>query len=201
MTSTSSSVCPLSERDAAVLQFLFNPLVQSLDQAYSLVDKELRSEEKDTEGLDGALLQQVKELETKGVQEARQGNLTEALTLLTQAIELVSSYSSPYNNRAQVHRLLRDYEASKKDLDQAILLSDPSGQGKNPLNPRVAKLAYAQRGFLLKGFLEREEEGQKDLVRAADLGHNLAALETNPFRALCGEMVSVMMREQCGVNM
>ena len=191
--------CKLSKNDAAVLEYLFNPLMQSPGQAevYMVENAEVSSEG-DTEGLTEDILQQVKQLEVDGVYAARLNDFTTALTCLTKAIELAPSYSSPYNNRAQVKRLMREYESAHEDLTIAISISDPDSS--SPVNLRVAKLAYAQRGFLLKGFLDKNEEGQKDLLRASQLGHSLASLETNPFRTLCGEMVSIMMKEQCGID-
>ena len=200
MESDSAAPCSLSAHDSAVLQYLFNPLIQSPNQAESCEDKETSvTKEEDAAALDPDTVATVKLLEGQGVHAARNRNYQEAIRLLSEAIEMAPEYSSPYNNRAQVYRLLREYEKSKADLDQAIQYSDPK-PNEEPANTRVAKLAYAQRGFLLKGFLDDEEHGQLDLQRAAALGHSLASLETNPFRTLCGEMVSIMMKEQCGID-
>ena len=190
----------LSSRDNAVLQFLFDPLVQSPDQ----VDQRSEGVEEEVvieSWTFPASREEVTSLEVRGVQEARQGNYTGALNLLNEAIRLAPTYCSLYNNRAQVHRLCDSHEEAKADLDEAIRLSDPHPDTESPANLRVAKLAYAHRGFLLKATLGQSGAGEDDLQRAAKLGHTLAALETNPFRTLCGDMVSIMMREQCGIEM
>ena len=188
--------------DVAVLEYLFNPLMQSPIQAEVYIQHESEGHhvEGDISDLDENLLVTVKEMEMHGVLAAKAGDFDVALERLGSAIEMAPRYSSLYNNRAQVYRLLQRYHDARADLDVAIQHSDPSSNGMNPINIRVAKLAYAQRGFLLKGFLDQEGLGEEDLQRAAKLGHSLAALETNPFRTLCGNMVSIMMKEQCGID-
>lgn len=201
--SDSLAPCKLSDRDSAVLQYLFNPLMQSPIQVETAMESDKANnkitKEDDISSLDEETVKLVKSLEVQGVKAARNYEYQTAIQHFTDAIEMVPEYSSPYNNRAQVYRLIKEFGKAKDDLDKAIQYSNPDPT-KEPFNTRVARLAYAQRGFLFKGFLNNEELGHKDLTRAAELGHSLASLETNPYRTLCGDMVSIMMKEQCGVN-
>lgn len=47
-----------------------------------------------------------RQLELEGIKKADEGNLSEAIKLLTKAAEVAPNRASVYNNRTQVHRLL-----------------------------------------------------------------------------------------------
>ena len=51
---------------------------------------------------DSDAVQRAKDLEVRAVQAAEEGNLEDALELLTRAANEAPNYTSPYNNRAQV---------------------------------------------------------------------------------------------------
>ena len=51
---------------------------------------------------DSDVVQRAKDLEVQAVRAAEEGNLEDALELLTRAVNEAPNYASPYNNRAQV---------------------------------------------------------------------------------------------------
>ena len=51
---------------------------------------------------DSDAVQRAKGLEVQAVRAAEEGNLEDALELLTRAVNEAPNYASPYNNRAQV---------------------------------------------------------------------------------------------------
>ena len=51
---------------------------------------------------DSDAVQRAKDLQVQAVRAAEEGNLEDALALLTRAINEAPNYASPYNNRAQV---------------------------------------------------------------------------------------------------
>lgn len=55
---------------------------------------------------DSDAVQKAKDLEVQAVRVAEEGNLEDALELLTRAVNEAPNYASPYNNRAQVSRPL-----------------------------------------------------------------------------------------------
>ena len=55
---------------------------------------------------DSDAVQRAKDLEVQAVRVAEEGNLEDALELLTRAVNEAPNYASPYNNRAQVSRPL-----------------------------------------------------------------------------------------------
>ena len=55
---------------------------------------------------DSDAVQKANDLEVQAVRVAEEGNLEDALELLTRAINEAPNYASPYNNRAQVSRPL-----------------------------------------------------------------------------------------------
>lgn len=106
-----------------------------------------------------------KEMEVEAVRAAEGGRLEEALQLLTTAITMAPAYPSPYNNRAQVHRLRGDITLALEDLNSALHLC--GGRGK------VGVQAYCQRGLIhrLQG---NEEEAKEDFTAAARMGCKFA---------------------------
>ena len=51
---------------------------------------------------DSDAVRRAKDLEVQAVRAAEEGNLEDALELLTRAVNEAPNYASPYNNRAQV---------------------------------------------------------------------------------------------------
>ncbi|XP_066541810.1 tetratricopeptide repeat protein 36 [Hoplias malabaricus] len=170
-----------SAHDRAVLQAIFNPTtpfgdIPGLNQEEELTD--------DDACFDPVLLQQVKDLELKGVSSAEARDLNAALQHFNQAIHTLPSRASAYNNRAQARRLQGDTKGAFEDLELAISLSKGTG--------RSARQALVQRGLLLR-LAGRDEEARADFERAAALGSEFArqqAVTLNPYAALCNRMLS-----------
>ena len=55
---------------------------------------------------DSDAVQRAKDLEVQAVRVAEEGNLEDALEVLTRAVNEAPNYASPYNNRTQVSRPL-----------------------------------------------------------------------------------------------
>lgn len=72
------------------------------------------------------------------IQACDSGDMSKAIDLLTQAIDVAPSRAACYNNRAQVYRLMGLADDAMDDLDKAIDLS--GGQG------RSACQAFCQKG-------------------------------------------------------
>ncbi|TSR87295.1 Tetratricopeptide repeat protein 36 [Bagarius yarrelli] len=170
-----------SEHDEAVLWTIFNPTspfgdIPVLDQEEELKD--------DDSSFEPNLLEQVKNLELKGVSAAESGDLEKALGLFHQAIQILPKRASAYNNRAQVKRLQGHTDSAIRDLEQAIVLSKGTGC--------TACQAFVQRGLLFR-LAQRDDDARADFERAADLGSKFArqqAILLNPYAALCNRMLS-----------
>ena len=90
-----------SEKDQAVLQSIFNPLLPLGDIAPKHeVENENEINVENTEESKRA-----KDLETSGVEKAEQGDLEGALECFNEACEICPSRPSCFNNRAQLWRL------------------------------------------------------------------------------------------------
>lgn len=101
-----------SEKDQAVLQSIFNPLLPLGDNPPK---HEIENEnEMNVENTEES--KRAKELETSGVEKAEQGDFEGALECFNEACEICPSRSSCFNNRAQLWRL-------KGRLHEAVLLS------------------------------------------------------------------------------
>ncbi|XP_076850349.1 tetratricopeptide repeat protein 36 [Brachyhypopomus gauderio] len=170
-----------STHDWAVLQAIFNPTtpfgdVPGLNQVEEVTD--------DDSGFPSDLLRKVKDLELKGVAAAESGQVEVALGHFNQAIQLLPSRASAYNNRAQAKRLQGDIGGATDDLDRAISLSRGVGL--------TACQALVQRGLLLR-LAKRDDEARADFERAAALGSEFArsqAVTLNPYAALCNNMLA-----------
>lgn len=88
-----------NEKDQAVLESIFNPLLPLGDVA----PKNQNENEINDENTEDA--KQAKQLEESGVEKAEQGDLDGALECFNQACEICSSRPSCFNNRAQLWRL------------------------------------------------------------------------------------------------
>ena len=90
-----------SEKDQAVLESIFNPLLPLGD---ILPKHEVENEnEINVENTEES--KRAKDLETSGVEKAEQGDLEGALECFNEACEICPSRSSCFNNRAQLWRL------------------------------------------------------------------------------------------------
>ncbi|XP_053729784.1 tetratricopeptide repeat protein 36 [Synchiropus splendidus] len=175
-----------SEHDRAVLQAIFNPNtpfgdVPDLNQEDALAD--------DDSSFDSDLLEQVKELEVRGVTAAEAGDSEAALRLFSQAIRILPRRASAYNNRAQVLRLQGHTAGALEDLDRAVSLSGGAG--------RTACQALVQRG-LLHRLASQDDKARADFESAAALGSQFArqqAVLLNPYAALCNKMLSEVIQQ------
>ncbi|XP_060928973.1 tetratricopeptide repeat protein 36 [Limanda limanda] len=177
-----------SAHDRAVLQAIFNPNtpfgdVPALNQEEELID--------DESGFDTELLEQVKELEKRGVSAAEAGDLQAALQLLSQAIQILPGRASAYNNRAQALRLQGDTAGALQDLDRAVSLSGGGGAR------RTGCQALVQRGLLRRLALQ-DDAARADFEEAAALGSEFArqqAVALNPYAALCNKMLAEVINQ------
>ena len=69
-----------------------------------------------------------KSLEAKGIDACQSGMMSDAYSLLTQAIEAAPQRPSCYNNRAQILRLQGRSDEALLDLDKALGLSGARGR-------------------------------------------------------------------------
>jgi len=172
--------------DKEILSHIFNPLLP-LSRSEFLQEEESQEAEVDTSEASDENTQLSQELELRGVSAAEKEDYDLALDLLRQAISASPQRASPYNNRAQVHRLKQDIQQAKMDLNNAINLS--GGKGK------AASQAFVQRGLIsLKE--KRESEAKADFEAAAKLGNQFAKaqlIQMNPYAALCNKMLRDVM--------
>lgn len=89
-----------SEKDQAVLESIFNPLLPLGDVPQKPPQNENEISEQNTEDSKRA-----KELEALGVEKAEQGDLDGAMECFNEACEQCPVRSSCFNNRAQLWRL------------------------------------------------------------------------------------------------
>ena len=89
-----------SEKDQAVLESIFNPLLPlgDIPQRPPKNENDINEENREDS-------LRAKELEAMGVDRAEQGNLDGALECFDEACEICPSRSSCFNNRAQLWRL------------------------------------------------------------------------------------------------
>ena len=90
-----------SEKDQAVLESIFNPLLPLGD----IVPKHEVENENEINVENTEESKRAKDLETSGVEKAEQGDLEGALECFNEACEICPSRSSCFNNRAQLWRL------------------------------------------------------------------------------------------------
>ncbi|KAK5641417.1 hypothetical protein RI129_009964 [Pyrocoelia pectoralis] len=170
----------LSSHDKAVLNCLFNPNLP-LDQAYN---EELSDNIKDQE-VNTPDIFKSKELETEGIKLAEVSKFDDALNMLNEAVRASPKRASPYNNRAQVHQLMKNTGDAFNDLTMAIDLASKYSQ------KRTLCQAFCQRGLLYRKE-EQIELAKEDFEKAASLGSLFAKnqlVELNPYAALCNQML------------
>lgn len=133
----------------------------------------------------------VKKIESEAVKLAENGgtknDLLKALELLDEAITIDPLDPSPYNNKAQIQRLLGiTGEAVFESLNEAIKLSQQLSQ-----NERILRLASAQRGWL-NFRLGNLVEASKDFKISSELGcaeSKKMLVRCNPYAAMCNQMM------------
>ncbi|KAJ0176817.1 hypothetical protein K1T71_007996 [Dendrolimus kikuchii] len=173
-----------SERDKAVLRSIFDPTATIAEVAD---DGDTFAEDNDEpstpEGTESA------KLCAQGVKLAEEGNLEEALQILTKGVEIAPERAAAYNDRAQLLRLMQKDADAMKDIDRALQLTE----GKLG---RARALALCQRGVLLRK-QGKDDDARTVFTEAAKLGSSFAkkqVVELNPYAALCNQMLSQVMR-------
>ncbi|TPX32463.1 hypothetical protein SmJEL517_g04479 [Synchytrium microbalum] len=162
----------LSRNDEAVLSVVFNE-----EQEYSVQDIEEFRETPDVPPIDESLRTELITLEKQAVKEAESGNLQAALFTLTKCISMCGWYSSGYNNRAQVYRLLNDTIRAMEDLDRAIYYAGSDN--------KVLGNAFTQRA-IIKRNLGDQAGSEADFGLGARYGNEIAktAVRSNPVAKL-----------------
>ncbi|ORY96517.1 hypothetical protein BCR43DRAFT_491835 [Syncephalastrum racemosum] len=174
--------------DDTVLDLIFNPESQGKPPTELPRDEPVTS-------IPSERLEELKKMENKAVSEAEAGRTEKALNLLNQCIRETPEYLSAYNNRAQVHRLMKNDDLALVDLDTVI------AQGQK--QPSLLRQAYTHRGIL------RRHRGdaagaQKDFEMGAKYGNPIArniAVQENPYAKMCNQiMMEVMGRQLSGAG-
>lgn len=98
-----------SEKDQAVLQSIFNPLLPlgDIPPKHEIENENENENEINVENTEES--KRAKDLETSGVEKAEQGDLEGALECFNEACEICPSRPSCFNNRAQLWRLKGSY--------------------------------------------------------------------------------------------
>ncbi|KAJ1878706.1 hypothetical protein LPJ57_003260 [Coemansia sp. RSA 486] len=134
------------------------------------------------------LKSKLQSLERQAIQAAETGNLTLALTRLTDILDTHPYYASAYNNRAQVYRLIGTMDKALQDLDKAI---------EHAQEESVLGQAYTQKAIMLRS--KGDQDGAYyNFSMGARYGNHVAAVaapKENPYAKLCGKMVSEAMRQ------
>ncbi|KAI8143852.1 hypothetical protein BJV82DRAFT_609645 [Fennellomyces sp. T-0311] len=173
--------------DNAVLELIFNPELQG--QGFPPPQD---TQETDTyeNHIDSKLLDELKQKEREGIEHANKGDLQAALASLNSCISREPNYAPAYNNRAQVHRLMKNNESALKDLNSAI----DKAKGHN----WILRQAYTQRAILKKQMGDKEGS-LADFQLGAKHGSPIAreiAVSENPYAKMCNQaMMEVMSRE------
>ena len=101
-------------------------------------------------GFDTELLEQVKELEVRGVSAAEAGDLPAALRLLGQAIQILPGRASAYNNRAQALRLQGNTAGTQAKQSTALsICADRAEAHDSRLKPCLSDALVLGRPWLV----------------------------------------------------
>jgi len=183
MNTNNSLMKSLCSEDRAIINSLFNPL---LPLGEAVCDEEPVECTADDEKLYKEL---ARERNSEGVQATEAGRHQEALRAFQEAIQTEPSWGAPYNNRAQLYRIMRRNDDAIVDLDKALELSGGKGS--------VGCQAAIQRAALHR--IAGEEDQARHLYTvAADLGSSYAKQQLvamNPMAALCNKMLFKMVTD------
>jgi len=175
----------LCAQDKAILNSLFNPL---LPLGEGVVEDDPCVAVLAGEG-DAEVPAAARGSNAEGVAAARRGDKAAALAAFGAAVAAAPQWAAPYNNRAQLYRLMRRDDEAIADLDHALALA--GGRGS------AACQAALQRAMLHR--LRGEDERARQLFgAAAELGSDFAKQQLvalNPMAALCNKMLAQMMTE------
>ncbi|XP_037075778.1 tetratricopeptide repeat protein 36-like isoform X2 [Pollicipes pollicipes] len=178
-----------TEHDKAVLNSILDPTLPLGDVSnFDSLPSEISAIELDGPAeSDSPESQRSRELELQAVRTAEEGDQEAALRLLTEAVTLAPQRASPYNNRAQLLRLMHRNNEAMGDAERAVELSEARG-----LAGRQALCQRAQ----LHQLAGQQELALDDYRRAAQLGSQFAKTQLvalNPYAALCNRMLSEVM--------
>lgn len=124
-----------------------NPIeLSGAPMAAKLTDVQLGLKEAD---MPAAILDQLQQLEAKGIKAAEEKDYKTAVQFFTDAITLRPTYLSAYNNRAYTYQLSGQRDLAMADLQAAIALP--------PTDKNALKQIYTQRGMLRR--LADDDEG------------------------------------------
>ncbi|KAJ1643530.1 hypothetical protein J3B02_004137 [Coemansia erecta] len=130
----------------------------------------------------------LKALERQAIRAAEAGNSGKAIAMFSEILSDHPNYSSAFNNRAQVHRLMGNSSEALRDLDRAIEYAQEK---------RVLGQAYTQKAIILRS--KGDQDGAYyNFSMGARFGNEVAAMaapKENPYAKLCGKMVSEAMRQ------
>ncbi|KAF0294670.1 Tetratricopeptide repeat protein 36 [Amphibalanus amphitrite] len=174
-----------TEHDRAVLNSILDPSLPLGDvMNFEAPQEEILSIDPDEPAeSDSEECRRSRQLERDAVQAAEAGDHQTALRLLTEAVSAAPQRPSPYNNRAQLYRLMHRNDDALSDADRAVELS--GGRGL------AGRQALCQRGQLHQ-LAGQQERALDDYRRAAALGSRFAKTQLvalNPYAALCNRML------------
>ena len=174
--------------DDAILDMIFDP--QS-EYVLPCTDPSSQSIPNQIPPLDETLLKELKDLELKAIEHSSKSDYPTSLEILNQVLLRCPTYSSGYNNRAQVYRLLGDEQSALRDLNKAIELSE-----RDPSAHTVRGNAYTQRAILKRNMGDLKGEEQ-DLQVGAKYGNPIAKdhIKQNPYAKLCSYIVQEAMKK------
>ncbi|CAG9806136.1 unnamed protein product [Chironomus riparius] len=182
---SASGTKEISARDLQILDLLFDQsksedLVRNCTQPIHDDINIKDDDEEITEEITSS-----KKYEIEGVVLAEAAKFDEALEKFNKAIEAAPNRPSPYNNRAQLFRFLKDDEKTISDLNKAIELSGDKY--------KLTKCrAYTQRGIIHR-MQNNLDAARDDFNESAKLGSKFSRqqlVDINPYAQLCNQMVT-----------
>ncbi|KAI9491338.1 tetratricopeptide repeat protein 36-like protein [Zychaea mexicana] len=176
--------------DNAVLELIFNPELQG--QGFPPPD----TQDKDAyaSSIDPELLKELKQLEHEGIEHANNGKVQDALNSLDACISREPAYAAAYNNRAQVHRLMKNNEAAMKDLDSAIEKANDQNW--------ILRQAYTQRAILKKQMGDKDgslDDFQLGAKHGSPIAREIVVSE-NPYAKMCNQAVMEVMGREFNIQ-
>jgi tetratricopeptide (TPR) repeat protein len=132
-----------------------------------------------------------REEELNAIKLTESGKYDEALILFDQLVHQYPDHPSPLNNRAQLHRLMRNDQLALVDLKMACSLPQCNEY------PVVMRNVYAQLGWV-HFRNDQSNEAREWFQKSFDLGNEAASgmLERcNPYATLCNAMMCELMEK------
>uniref|UniRef100_A0A914HGS5 Tetratricopeptide repeat protein 36 n=1 Tax=Globodera rostochiensis TaxID=31243 RepID=A0A914HGS5_GLORO len=175
-----------SKRDKNVVNLILNPALPfGIEQREEEGNERKSDDEEKCSKLPN--YRQSEELSLEGVNLAEKGDFENAMEKFDEAIKVCPENASPYNNRAQLFRLLSKIPEALRDLEKALELCGAKG--------RIAAQSFVQKA-LIHQFRGEEAMAKADFEQAAKLGSTFAKnqlIAMNPYAAMCNKMLGEMM--------